>query len=87
MERLRCFCYLEGCLLTPATNQDLPSINSRCCVSFLLHHKQILGGVDEALYKGELYYVPIRKEWYYDIVMTDISVDGLSVSEDCREVR
>lgn len=47
---------------------------------------QVIGGLDETLFKGVMQYVPIHKEWYYEVVITDISVGGESLNMDCKEV-
>lgn len=47
---------------------------------------QILGGIDESLYTGTITYVPIYKEWYYEVVITDIDVGDASLEMDCKEV-
>ena len=33
-----------------------------------------------------MYYVPIHKEWYYEVIITDIKVNGDSLNMDCEEV-
>lgn len=45
----------------------------------------ILGGIDESLYTGTITYVPIYKEWYYEVVITDIDVGDASLEMDCKE--
>ena len=47
---------------------------------------QVIGGTDETLYTGKMYYVPIHKEWYYEVIITDIKVNGDSLNMDCKEV-
>ncbi|PAA68318.1 hypothetical protein BOX15_Mlig005505g1 [Macrostomum lignano] len=44
-----------------------------------------LGGVDPKLMRGPLLYVPIRKEWYYEVVIVDIKMNGTSLGMDCKE--
>ncbi|XP_077985038.1 beta-secretase 1-like [Glandiceps talaboti] len=44
-----------------------------------------VGGIDSSLYTGNISYSSIRKEWYYEIVITDIEVDDLSLGLDCKE--
>ncbi len=46
----------------------------------------MIGGLDESLYTGPLLYAPIIKEWYYEVVITDILVNGSSLNMDCKEV-
>lgn len=43
------------------------------------------GDTDPALHTGQLYYTPINKEWYYDVVIVDVKVDGVSLQLDCKE--
>lgn len=46
----------------------------------------MFGELDEDLYKGDLLYTPIVKKWYYEVVITDIAVDGESLHLDCKKV-
>ena len=46
----------------------------------------MIGGLDSSLYVGDILYVPLRREWYYEVIITDISVDDVSVDLDCKEV-
>lgn len=43
------------------------------------------GGIDSSLYKGNMFYTPIHKQWYYDIIIVDIKVNGTSLNLDCKE--
>ncbi|KAK5868469.1 hypothetical protein PBY51_009481 [Eleginops maclovinus] len=45
----------------------------------------IIGGVDPSLYVGELWYTPIRREWYYEVIIVRIEVNGLDLNMDCKE--
>ena len=47
----------------------------------------IVGEIDPSAYTGDIYYTRIRRQWYYDVVMTDVDVEGrsLGVEESCRE--
>ncbi|KAK3754035.1 hypothetical protein QZH41_020303 [Actinostola sp. cb2023] len=45
----------------------------------------VFGGIDDELYKGDLLYTPIVKKWYYEVVITDIAVDGESLNLDCKK--
>jgi len=42
--------------------------------------------VDSSLYVGDLLYVPLRREWYYEVIITDIAVNDASLGLDCKEV-
>lgn len=48
---------------------------------------QIIGGIDPSLYVGELWYTPIRREWYYEVIIVRIEVNGQDLNMDCKEVR
>ncbi|CAL8372094.1 unnamed protein product [Gadus morhua 'NCC'] len=45
----------------------------------------IIGGVDPSLYVGELWYTPIRREWYYEVIIVRIEVNGQDLNMDCKE--
>uniref|UniRef100_A0A8D3CWU2 Beta-secretase 1 n=1 Tax=Scophthalmus maximus TaxID=52904 RepID=A0A8D3CWU2_SCOMX len=45
----------------------------------------IIGGVDTSLYVGELWYTPIRREWYYEVIIVRIEVNGQDLNMDCKE--
>ncbi|XP_064604914.1 beta-secretase 1-like [Liolophura sinensis] len=45
----------------------------------------VIGGVDESLYEGPLFTSPIHREWYYEVVITDVEVDAESLNMDCKE--
>ncbi|MEQ2247215.1 Beta-site APP-cleaving enzyme [Ilyodon furcidens] len=45
----------------------------------------IVGGVDSSLYVGELWYTPIRREWYYEVIIVRIEVNGQDLNMDCKE--
>lgn len=47
---------------------------------------QVFGDIDDELYKGDMLYTPIVKKWYYEVVITDIAVDGESLNLDCKKV-
>ncbi|KAK6172548.1 hypothetical protein SNE40_016180 [Patella caerulea] len=44
-----------------------------------------IGGISHDLYKGSIFYTPIQKEWYYEVLITDIEVDQKSLNLDCKE--
>lgn len=48
---------------------------------------QVLGGVEPSLYKGDIWYTPIKEEWYYQIEILKLEIGGQSLNLDCREVR
>lgn len=43
--------------------------------------------MDPSLYVGELWYTPIRREWYYEVIIVRIEVNGQDLNMDCKEVR
>ncbi|KXJ15039.1 beta-secretase 1 [Exaiptasia diaphana] len=45
----------------------------------------VFGDIDDELYKGDMLYTPIVKKWYYEVVITDIAVDGESLNLDCKK--
>lgn len=45
-----------------------------------------IGGIDPKLYFGEITYAPLHREWYYEIILTDVVVGDMSVIVDCREL-
>ncbi|TNN34593.1 Beta-secretase 1 [Liparis tanakae] len=45
----------------------------------------IIGGLDPSLYAGELWYTPIRREWYYEVIIVRIEVNGQDLNMDCKE--
>ncbi|XP_033970465.1 beta-secretase 1 isoform X2 [Trematomus bernacchii] len=45
----------------------------------------IIGVVDPSLYVGELWYTPIRREWYYEVIIVRIEVNGQDLNMDCKE--
>lgn len=50
-------------------------------------HRQIIGGIDRSLYVGDIWYTPIRKEWYYEVIIVKLEVNGQDLNMDCKEVR
>ncbi|XP_069331041.1 beta-secretase 2 isoform X2 [Eulemur rufifrons] len=45
----------------------------------------VLGGVEPSLYKGDIWYTPIKEEWYYQIEILKLEIGGQSLNLDCRE--
>ncbi|GAA6078880.1 beta-secretase 1-like, partial [Tachysurus ichikawai] len=45
----------------------------------------IIGGIDSSLYVGDLWYTPIRREWYYEVIIVRIEVNGQDLNMDCKE--
>ncbi|KAM6295691.1 beta-secretase 1 isoform 4-T4 [Aegotheles albertisi] len=45
----------------------------------------IIGGIDRSLYVGDIWYTPIRKEWYYEVIIVKLEVNGQDLSMDCKE--
>lgn len=47
---------------------------------------QVLGGIEPSLYKGEIWYTPVEKEWYYQVEILKLEVGGENLNLDCKEV-
>nr|XP_028564109.1 beta-secretase 1 isoform X2 [Podarcis muralis] len=45
----------------------------------------IIGGIDPSLYVGSIWYTPIRKEWYYEVIIVRIEINGQDLQMDCKE--
>ncbi|XP_074783315.1 beta-secretase 1 isoform X3 [Athene noctua] len=45
----------------------------------------IIGGIDRSLYVGDIWYTPIRKEWYYEVIIVKLEVNGQDLHMDCKE--
>nr|XP_045002427.1 uncharacterized protein LOC123459553 [Jaculus jaculus] len=46
---------------------------------------QIIGGIDHSLYTGSLWYTPIRREWYYEVIIVRVEINGQDLKMDCKE--
>ncbi|XP_071844093.1 beta-secretase 1-like [Apostichopus japonicus] len=44
-----------------------------------------IGGIDDTLYKGKIFYTPLREKWFYEVVITNIKIDNQSLGMDCKE--
>ncbi|KAJ8383680.1 hypothetical protein AAFF_G00216510 [Aldrovandia affinis] len=42
-------------------------------------------GMDPTMFVGDLWYTPIRREWYYEVIIVRIEVNGQDLSMDCKE--
>ncbi|XP_075398391.1 beta-secretase 2 isoform X2 [Tenrec ecaudatus] len=45
----------------------------------------VLGGIEPSLYNGDIWYTPIKEEWYYQIEILKLEIGGQSLNLDCRE--
>lgn len=45
----------------------------------------IIGGVDTSLYLGNIWFTPIRKQWYYEVIIVKIEINGQDLNLDCKE--
>ncbi|XP_039713845.1 beta-secretase 2 isoform X2 [Pteropus medius] len=45
----------------------------------------VLGGIEPSLYTGDIWYTPIKEEWYYQIEILKLEIGGQSLNLDCRE--
>jgi len=46
---------------------------------------QVFGEIDNDLYKGDMLYTPIVKKWYYEVIITDFTVNGDSLGLNCKK--
>ena len=47
---------------------------------------QTIGGISDSLFTGPMVYAPLNREWYYEIVITEIFVGDTAAGLDCKEV-
>uniref|UniRef100_A0A8C3I7X1 Beta-secretase 1 n=1 Tax=Chrysemys picta bellii TaxID=8478 RepID=A0A8C3I7X1_CHRPI len=47
--------------------------------------REIIGGVDHSLHVGSIWYTPIRKEWYYEVIIVKMEINGQDLKMDCKE--
>ncbi|XP_067102396.1 beta-secretase 2 isoform X1 [Osmerus mordax] len=45
----------------------------------------VMGGVEPTLYRGSMWYTPIRQEWYYQVEVLKLEVGDQNLNLDCRE--
>ncbi|CAE1248583.1 BACE1 [Acanthosepion pharaonis] len=45
----------------------------------------VLGNIDETMYQEPIYYTPIQRTSYYEVLITDIQINGTSLGLDCKE--
>ncbi|MBN3300146.1 BACE2 secretase, partial [Amia calva] len=45
----------------------------------------IMGGIEPTLYKGSIWYTPIKQEWYYQVEILKLEVGGQNLNLDCKE--
>ncbi|XP_075768249.1 beta-secretase 2 isoform X2 [Pelodiscus sinensis] len=45
----------------------------------------VMGGIEPSLYKGDIWYTPIKEEWYYQVEILKLEVGGQNLNLDCRE--
>ncbi|XP_019380043.1 PREDICTED: beta-secretase 2 [Gavialis gangeticus] len=45
----------------------------------------VMGGIEPSLYKGDIWYTPIKEEWYYQVEILKLEVEGQNLDLDCRE--
>uniref|UniRef100_A0A8C3VYQ4 Beta-secretase 1 n=1 Tax=Catagonus wagneri TaxID=51154 RepID=A0A8C3VYQ4_9CETA len=45
----------------------------------------IIGGIDHSLYTGSVWYTPIRREWYYEVIIVRVEINGQDLKMDCKE--
>uniref|UniRef100_A0A8C0H9M6 Beta-secretase 2 n=1 Tax=Chelonoidis abingdonii TaxID=106734 RepID=A0A8C0H9M6_CHEAB len=47
----------------------------------------VMGGIEPSLYKGDIWYTPIKEEWYYQVEILKLEVGGQNLNLDCREIQ
>ncbi|XP_064157319.1 beta-secretase 2 [Anguilla rostrata] len=45
----------------------------------------ILGGIEPTLYRGSMWYTPIKEEWYYQVEILKLEVGNQNLNLDCKE--
>ncbi|XP_052804935.1 beta-secretase 1-like isoform X1 [Mya arenaria] len=45
----------------------------------------VFGSLAHSLYHSELYATPLYKEWFYEVILVDVEVNGQSLAMDCKE--
>ncbi|XP_043853361.1 beta-secretase 2 [Dromiciops gliroides] len=45
----------------------------------------VMGGIEPSLYEGDIWYTPIKKEWYYQIEILKLEIGGQNLNLDCSE--
>nr|XP_045001736.1 uncharacterized protein LOC123459375 [Jaculus jaculus] len=45
----------------------------------------IIGGINHSLYTGSLWYTPIRQEWYYEVIIVRVEINGQDLKMDFKE--
>ncbi|MBN3279719.1 BACE2 secretase, partial [Polyodon spathula] len=45
----------------------------------------VMGGIEPTLYKGSIWYTPIKEEWYYQVEVLKLEVGGQNLNLDCQE--
>ena len=48
---------------------------------------QVLGGVNESMYEGDIFSTSIVEEKFYNIIVTNLTVGDTTINMDCKEVR
>ncbi|KAM9033753.1 beta-secretase 2 isoform 2-T2 [Sarcophilus harrisii] len=46
---------------------------------------KVMGGIEPSLYKGDIWYTTIKREWYYQIEILKLEIGGQNLNLDCRE--
>ena len=57
-----------------------------CDLSYYIPYTQGIGGVSSSRYYGNIYYTPIVKKQYYNVLFSNISVGGAMISMSCPMV-
>ncbi|XP_029434201.1 beta-secretase 2 isoform X2 [Rhinatrema bivittatum] len=47
----------------------------------------VLGGIEPSLYRGEIWYTPVKEEWYYQVEVLKLEVGGRNLNLDCTVIQ
>ncbi|KAM6946332.1 beta-secretase 2-like [Aplochiton taeniatus] len=50
-----------------------------------MHFGTVLGGAEPTLYRGSVWYTPVKEEWYYQVEVLKLEVGDQNLNLDCRE--
>ncbi|XP_053561888.1 beta-secretase 2 [Bombina bombina] len=45
----------------------------------------VMGGIETSLFTGDIWYTPIKEEWYYQVEVLKFEVGGVNLNLDCTE--
>jgi len=85
--------FMEALTAVRAVERDLfalklcGTMDTRSRVDVSMGGSLDLGEIDATAFEGPVFFTRIRRRWYYDVVMTDVDVEGQSVGveKSCQE--